>query len=314
MEILKAELKTHNLDTIGPIEVLKERLKQYKKFHSIKQPTTITSSDKNKKKRRRKAKTDTTSTEQSEQADELMDVESGVEIEYEAQQLNLEEYPEFQEIISKFNSKGISKPEIEQAQNQSSSDEESSDDEPDKLTRSQKRKNRLSVAELKTRVKNPDLVEWVDVTAEDPMLLLQLKQTRNTIPVPDHWQMKKGYLQGKRGMVKPPFELPEYIKATGIMQTRQSTAKSMVGKARERYHPKLGKIDLDYQKLHDAFFKYQTRPVFSNHGDLYHEGKEFETRLRQKRPGIISEELNLALNIPEGAPPPWLISMQRFLS
>jgi splicing factor 3B subunit 2 len=25
---------------------------------------------------------------------------------------------------------------------------------------------------------------------------------------------------------------------------------------RERARPKLGKIDIDYQKLHDAFFKY----------------------------------------------------------
>ncbi len=28
--------------------------------------------------------------------------------------------------------------------------------------------------------------------------------------------------------------------------------------------------------LHDAFFKYQTKPKLTHHGDLYHEGKEFE--------------------------------------
>ena len=32
-------------------------------------------------------------------------------------------------------------------------------------------------------------------------------------------------------------------------------AKSMKAKMREKVRPKLGKIDIDYQKLHDAFFK-----------------------------------------------------------
>jgi len=30
------------------------------------------------------------------------------------------------------------------------------------------------------------------------------------------------------------------------------------------------------QVLHDAFFKYQTKPKLTSHGDLYYEGKEFE--------------------------------------
>jgi len=38
----------------------------------------------------------------------------------------------------------------------------------------------------------------------------------------------------------------------------------------------MGKIDIDYQVLHDAFFKYQTKPKLSGHGELYYEGKEFE--------------------------------------
>lgn len=31
------------------------------------------------------------------------------------------------------------------------------------------------------------------------------------------------------------------------------------------------------------------------HGDLYYEGKEFETRLKEKKPGDLSTELRLAL-------------------
>ena len=52
------------------------------------------------------------------------------------------------------------------------------------------------------------------------------------------------------------------------------------------------------------------------HGDLYYEGKEFETRLKEKKPGDLSDDLRTALGMPVGAssnkiPPPWLIAMQR---
>lgn len=46
--------------------------------------------------------------------------------------------------------------------------------------------------------------------------------------------------------------------------------------------------------------------------DRYYEGKEFETSLKEKRPGDLSKELIEALSIPPLAPPPWLIGMQRF--
>jgi hypothetical protein len=47
-----------------------------------------------------------------------------------------------------------------------------------------------------------------DVTSQDPRLLVHLKAYRNTVPVPRHWCQKRKYLQGKRGIEKPPFELP----------------------------------------------------------------------------------------------------------
>lgn len=87
---------------------------------------------------------------------------------------------------------------------------------------------------------------------------------------------------------------------------------SLKAKTRERVQPKMGKIDIDYQKLHDAFFKFQTKPIVTDFGEMYYEGKEFETSLKEKRPGDLSPELVEALSIPPLAPPPWLISMQRF--
>ena len=101
-----------------------------------------------------------------------------------------------------------------------------------------KKLQRLDVAELKQLVKKPEAVEvrrnqkskitngwirkvrrilkifgynylqWWDVTAADPKLLVNLKSYRNTVPVPAHWSQKRKYLQGKRGIEKPPWELP----------------------------------------------------------------------------------------------------------
>ncbi len=45
----------------------------------------------------------------------------------------------------------------------------------------------------------------------------------------------------------------------------------MKQKMRERVRPKMGKIDIDYQKLHDAFFRWQIKPKMTIHGDLYYE-------------------------------------------
>ena len=77
-------------------------------------------------------------------------------------------------------------------------------------------------------------------------------------------------------------------------------AKGMKSKMREKVRPKLGKIDIDYQKLHDAFFKWQTKPRMTYHGDLYYEGKEFEIRLKEKKPGDLTDDLRTALGMPVG--------------
>ena len=51
--------------------------------------------------------------------------------------------------------------------------------------------------------------------------------------------VKRKYLQGKRGIEKPPFRLPDFIKATGVMEMRQALddkedQKSVKAKTRER--------------------------------------------------------------------------------
>ncbi len=168
-----------------------------------------------------------------------------------------------------------SKGEVIYSDEEQESDEGSDAESPKPLSKKKQRKaNRLSVAELKQLVKKPEVVEWTDISASDPRLLLHLKSTRNTIPVPQHWSAKRDYLQGKRGIEKPPFQLPSFIADTGIGTMRDAIKEkeanmSLKAKTRERVQPKMGKMDIDYQKLHDAFFKYQTKPPLTTFGEVY---------------------------------------------
>ena len=200
-------------------------------------------------------------------------------------------------------------------------DEENEDEgnpKPETISKKKARRiNRLSVAELKSLVKKPEIVEAVDTTSKDPRLLVHLKSYKNSIPVPGHWAQKRGFLEGKKGIEKATFQLPSYIADTGIgiqqdaVKEREAEM-SLKQKTRQRVQPKMGKLDIDYQKLHDAFFKFQTKPPMSEYGETYYEGKEFETYVKEVKPGELSLGLKEALSIPPLAPPPWLIAMQRY--
>jgi splicing factor 3B subunit 2 len=204
------------------------------------------------------------------------------------------------------------------------SDDEEIPDEEDEASaekklskKKRKEQSKLSVAELKALVKKPEIVEWTDTSAQDPRLLVHIKSYRNVVPVPAHWSLKREYLSSKRGVEKPPFSLPKFIQETGIAEMRDAVLEkqdqaSLKQKQRERVQPKMGKLDIDYQKLYEAFFRFQTKPELTRYGEVYYEGKEYETNLRHLRPGELSDELKEALNIPPGAPPPWLINQQRF--
>ncbi|GKZ84959.1 hypothetical protein AnigIFM56816_010519 [Aspergillus niger] len=183
--------------------------------------------------------------------------------------------------------------------------------------RKRKELNKLSVAELKAMVRRPEIVEWTDTSAPDPRLLVHLKAQRNVVPVPSHWSLKREYLSSKRGIEKPPFALPKFIQETGISEMRDAALEkqeqaTLKQKQRERVQPKMGRLDIDYQKLYEAFFRFQTKPELTRYGEVYYEGKEYETNLRHLRPGELSAELKEALNMPPGAPPPWLINQQRY--
>lgn len=203
-----------------------------------------------------------------------------------------------------------------------SDDDMYADDEPAPMPKSSMSRKklrelqRMSVAELKQLVRHPEAVEWADVASPDPRLLIHLKSYRNTVPVPSHWGQKREYLSHRRGMEKAPYELPSYIAETGIATLRSAVTsadaeKTLKTKTRERVQPKLGRMDIDYQRLHDAFFRFQTKPPMTQFGETYFEGKDGGSRARHRRPGDLSDALREALSIPPLAPVPWLIAMQR---
>ncbi|KAK5660866.1 hypothetical protein OQA88_12237 [Cercophora sp. LCS_1] len=193
---------------------------------------------------------------------------------------------------------------------------EDEDSQPKMSKKKRKMLNKLSIAELKALVKNPEVVEWQDVSSSDPRLLVQIKAQRNIVPVPGHWSLKREYLSSKRGIEKPPFKLPKFIADTGITEMRDAVLEkqaeqTLKQKQRERVQPKMGKLDIDYQKLYDAFFRHQTKPELTRFGDVYHEGKEWEADYRVFRAGDVSEALREALGMQPGFPPPWLLQQQR---
>lgn len=298
-------------------------------------------SRKGKKKKRRRKRTKAVIKLNTEYRDgDNSDDDSDVEIEYVQEKIELPKsdpnYALFNKIFETFQIEEKVEPKVEPKKEPEVKKVEEEEKDPlrleeieekedgvEKLSKKKLRAmNRMKIADLKQCVHRPDVVEMHDVNSKDPKLLVYLKAYKNTVPVPRHWCFKRKYLQGKRGFVKPPFELPEFIKNTGIMEMRaamqeKEDAKTLKSKQRGKIRPKLGKIDIDYQKLHDAFFKYQTKPRMTIHGDLYYEGKEFEIKLKEKKPGDLSDELRTALGMPieegkELIPPPWLIAMQRY--
>lgn len=205
--------------------------------------------------------------------------------------------------------------------------EEDSNKNEQSLSKRKLRKiSKPTLAQLKSSVPYAQTIEWFDCDAPDPHLLASIKSSKNLVPVPSHWQMKREYLSGRSLLGKKPFELPEPIRDTGIEVMRHTLPTSedaddlsLKEASRARVQPKMGSLDIDYKKLHDVFFKIgvhwkpQTLLTF---GDMYYENRNLQSEeqwrflRREKQPGKISNELREALNLQEGQLPPWCMKMK----
>ena len=184
-----------------------------------------------------------------------------------------------------------------------------------KRKKRKKEEGQQTLADLKSKALYPEVVEPWDTNANDPELLIHFKCLPNTVPVPIHWAQNGKYLQSQRGKVRKPYSLPDYIEATGISRIRLIEIPvhiTLQQKTRRRMRPKLGRTDIDYQILYDAFFKYQTKKRLTKLGEIYYEGKEFDKRMRKYKPGKISKNLRAALGISSTTIPPFVQNMQRY--
>ncbi|KAF2118862.1 hypothetical protein BDV96DRAFT_643032 [Lophiotrema nucula] len=223
----------------------------------------------------------------------------------------------FQESTTEEVAKEDEKPEIYYEEDDVQDEDEEAATAKKLSKKARKLQNKVPLYELRGLAKDPKVVEEADQSSTAPWLLISIKATKNVIPVPNHWALKREYLSSKRGIEKPAFALPKFIAETGISEMRDAVLEkqaemSLKQKQRERVQGKLGKLDIDYQKLYEAFFRRQTKPELTRYGEVYYEGKEYETNLRHLKPGELSDELKDALSMAPGHPPPWLINQQRF--
>jgi splicing factor 3B subunit 2 len=280
---------------------------------------------KKKRKKNKKLKNDIEKKDNLTSNDTYSQILKNFNIEYVEQEPELSKNDEMKKVIDSFNknienklSKEIELKENEEIQNNENNiNEKTNNNNNNKpLNKKQlKQLSRIKLPDLKQIAKYPEVVEIWDVTSIDPKLLVYFKCLKNTIPVPNHWAQKNQYLQSKRGINKSLLKLPDYIEATGISQIRKTDDdihKSLKQRVRERMSPKLGRLDLDYQVLHDAFFKYQTKPKLTRYGEIYYENKDLEDKMKKFQPGRITSNLRTALGISKTAIPTFVINMQRF--
>lgn len=209
------------VDSVGPKRSVLDRVIRYLKETNQYQPLE------DKRKKRSKKKKRDLKVEDSSKSENDMEMEMDQQVEIEV----VPEAPlfdptmtEFKAVFNRFEELTQRKVETQEFQGEDEEEDMDQDEDEEFIDRDEIRKSKkklrkmhqITVAQLKQIVKKPDVVEWIDVTSSDPLLLVSLKSTRNTAPVPNHWASKRKYLQGKRGLEKPPFELPGILVFTRL--------------------------------------------------------------------------------------------------
>lgn len=204
------------------------------------------------------------------------------------------------------------------------------DKKPDMKEMSKRKLRKLtkpSLSQLKSSSIYPQVIEWYDCDAPYPYLLATIKSSKNVVPIPGHWQMKREYLSGRSLMEKRPFELPNIIKQTDIEIMRKTLPDNEAAQndtslkeiSRARVQPKMGSLDIDYKKLHDVFFKLGANwkpEVLLPFGDVYYENRnlyeeaQWKKLVKEKTVGRLSSGLREIMGISEGQLPPWCMKMK----
>lgn len=194
---------------------------------------------------------------------------------------------------------------VEQHEDAPNSEPETSTEKPSRKQQRQQQKPLLS--DLKKYSNRPELIEWFDTDAAHPEFLVKLKTLPNAVQVPANWQSRSEIPQFNG---KPKYELPANIRETGIEEQRVLSRESK-------------RLDVDYEKLHDAIFSANGRKL-AEPVDMLEYGRVADLRYRTRsyrpkqqpevlsKPTEVSPKLMKALNINPGDPLPWEQAVEKF--
>merc|ERR1712032_1486466 len=129
-----------------------------------------------------------------------------------------------------------------------------------------KRKNRVAsrpslVSSKQLSLKAEEVFSF-DTTAEDPHTLLYLKSVFDSWEVPTNWDRRRCKTMTSCDP-SALFVLPSFLLSTGVSAIRNHGLYDIDNTShpgRNRIRPKSSRIQLNYDVLRDAFFKYQSKP------------------------------------------------------
>lgn len=175
---------------------------------------------------------------------------------------------------------------------------------PPPSRKQQRQQNKPLLSELKKSTSRPELIEWFDADAPFPEFLVHMKTLPNAVPVPANWRQRNEIPQFNG---KPNYDLPLNIKSTGIVELRTEAN---------------GRIDLDYETMHAAFFsatgRAQAEPTdllpYGQVADLHYKARAFKPKTRTQSlqpPKELSERLRKALGLRPGDVVPWASAVEK---
>lgn len=191
-------------------------------------------------------------------------------------------------------------------------------------------KNRnISLIDLKLYSNNPNLVSRKDLNAPFPFLLVKIKSDFNIVNFPFNSETN-GEIISRSSLNQSKYVIPPNVLLANISALKKIDFENQEKKIKKMKIGELSKaiikINVDYQKMHDSFFKYDYEPKLSIYGEIFgnNNGKKNHDRFSLSKEkifynsenGIISNSLKKALGIekfPNGQIPfPWIKKMRKF--
>jgi len=212
---------------------------------------------------------------------------------------------EFQRIISKFHVPSKQTTQVEQTFNQN----KVQSIEPIETTTKIKKKNRISIFDLKLYAPKPDTVENCDISSANPKLLSVIKSLKNTIKVPANWKLRSSYNKSGGSQF---YNLNDKMKSTGINKVRTYDSVNKRKSKHDKTNPKIKKTGLKYEDLYntilnskDSFFD-----QYLKLGEYFN--RSTNKKIEKYKPGVLSQRLRVALGMNDQDLPPFVLNMQRY--